>query len=238
VVIGVQDPEVSDYLERIAAERGAGIARTEHYRVAGVEINQSGTAFTVDCPAFGILPVRMGLIGRHQVDNCLNVIAGFELLASRGWQVNREHLLTGLAQAVWPGRFERMAGVEQPRLYFDGTHNPDGIRALVDTIKTVYPGQKVDLLFGKLNNRPSEEMAALLAEVARKVITTTVPYGPTTTAEELAEAFQNWGIEAFPEPDPAAALNRLLKTDNPIAVATGSFYLTGYLRKVLYKMEE
>lgn len=238
VVIGIQQPEIASYLEQIAARREAEAVRTDRYNVNAPEINQSGTAFTVLSPIFGTLPVKLGLIGRHQIDNCLNVIAGLELLVRRGWQVSREQLVNGLAQAVWPGRFERMTGVKQPCLYFDGSHNPDGIRALVDTIKTVYPGQKVDILFGKLNNRPSEEMAALLAEVARKVITTTVPYKATTTAGELAAAFHKYGIEAVPEPDPAVALKRLLETDNPVAVATGSFYLTGYLRKVLYNMEE
>jgi dihydrofolate synthase/folylpolyglutamate synthase len=233
VVIGVQEPIVREFLARIAAERGAIARQAGDLAVIALTISESGTAFTLNSPSFGKLPVKLGLIGRHQVDNCRNVIAGAELLSSRGLPVSRERLLTGLAEATWPGRLERMAGVIRPKLFFDGAHNPDGVRALVDTLKALFPGQKTDLLFGKLANRPSEEMAAILSEVAQRVITTTVPYGKSTTAEELAITFQNCGVDAISEPDPATALDMLLKTDNPIAVATGSFYLTGFLRSAL-----
>jgi dihydrofolate synthase/folylpolyglutamate synthase len=238
VVIGVQEPEIGAFLAQIADERGAVWAKAGDLGVADLQISESGTAFTVTSPVFGELPVHLGLLGRHQVDNCRNVIAGAALLSHQGLPVSREQLLSGLAQVVWPGRLERMAGVAQPKLFFDGAHNPDGIRALVETLKTLFPGQKIDFLFGKLANRPSKEMAAIMAEVARRVITTTVPYGKTTTAEDLAAVFQNCGVRAISEPDPAAALDLLLKTDNPIAVASGSFYLTGFLRKVLYRIED
>jgi dihydrofolate synthase/folylpolyglutamate synthase len=238
VVIGVQEPEITTYLERIARERGAPEALAGDLAVAAIEISESGTAFTATSPIWGVLPVKLGLIGRHQVDNCRNVLAGMALLSERGLPVSRRQLLAGLAQTVWPGRLERMAGVAQPKLFFDGTHNPDGMRALVGTLKTLYPGQKIDFLFGKLANRPSAEMAAIMAEVARKVITTTVPYGKSTTAADLAATFQVCGVPALSEPDPATALQLLLKTDNPIAVATGSFYLTGFLRGVLYQLED
>lgn len=238
VVIGTQEPAISAFLERIVEERGAAAAQVGRFAVTGIKVNESGTAFTVDSPVYGRLPVQLSLIGRHQVANCLNVIAGLELLSGQGWKISKEQLLTGLAKAVWPGRLERMVGVTSPKLYFDGAHNPDGARALVAAIKEVYPGQKVDFLFGKLNNRPSWEMAVILGEVARKVIVTTVPDPKSTPLEELAAAFQACGIAAVTEPDPAAALRLLLQTDNTVAVATGSLYLTGYLRSVLYNIQD
>jgi dihydrofolate synthase/folylpolyglutamate synthase len=238
VVVGAQEPEVTAYLSKIARERGSLFLEAGEARVSNLEISESGTIFTVASPDWGILPVRLGLIGRHQVDNCRNVLAGIAWLSGRGLPVRREQLLAGLARTAWPGRLERMAGVARPKLFFDGTHNPDGMRALVDALKTLFPGQKIDFLFGKLANRPSAEMALLMAEVARKVITTTVPYGKSTMADELAAVFHDCGIPAVSEPDPAAALDLLLQTDNPVAVATGSFYLTGFLRGVLYRMED
>jgi hypothetical protein len=46
------------------------------------------------------------------------------------------------------------------------------------------------------------------------------------------------GIPAQAEPDPGRALEKLLTTDNTVAVACGSFYLTGWLRAKLLPMEE
>jgi dihydrofolate synthase/folylpolyglutamate synthase len=109
---------------------------------------------------------------------------------------------------------------------------------LVDGIKRIFPGRRVDFLVGILNNRPLKEMAAILAEIARKVIVTTVPDPKSATVEDLAAAFRSCGISAVREADPAAALQLLLETDNEIAVATGSFYLTGWLRSILLKTED
>jgi dihydrofolate synthase/folylpolyglutamate synthase len=238
VVIGLQEAEIAGFLRGIAAERDSIWTDASQYRVTDVKSDETGTCFTTVSPVYGELGVTLSLLGGHQVQNCLNVLAGLEVLYRQGLKITRENVLRGLAGTVWPGRFERILAVGPMKFFFDGAHNPDGIRALVDGIKRIFPGRRVDFLVGILNNRPLKEMAAILAEIARKVIVTTVPDPKSATVEDLAAAFRSCGISAVREADPAAALQLLLETDNEIAVATGSFYLTGWLRSILLKTED
>jgi dihydrofolate synthase/folylpolyglutamate synthase len=233
VVIGLQEPEIAGFLQGIAMDRASVWTDVSQFPVNDVKVDENGTSFTTVSRVFGELRVNLSLLGEHQVKNCLNVLAGCEALCQRKLLITSEILLRGLAGTVWPGRFERMRQVERMKFFFDGAHNPDGVRALVDGIKQIFPGQRIDFLVGILKNRPVTEMAAILAEVARKVIVTTVPDPKTSTVEDLGAAFRNCGIPVIREPDPAAALQLLLETDNTVAVATGSFYLTGWLRSIL-----
>jgi dihydrofolate synthase/folylpolyglutamate synthase len=235
VVIGLQEPEIAGFLRGIAAERNCVWTDASRYPVTGVKIDENGTCFATVSPVFGELEVALGLLGEHQLTNCLNVLAGCEVLYRQGIGITREILLRGLAGTVWPGRFERMHQVGRIKFFFDGAHNPDGFRALAEGLKRIFPGRRVDFLVGILNNRPLPEMAAILAELARKVIVTTVPDPKSATVADLEAAFRGCGVPVVREPDPAAALQLLLKTDNEIAVATGSFYLTGWLRSLLLK---
>jgi dihydrofolate synthase/folylpolyglutamate synthase len=238
VVIGLQEPEIAGFLRGVAAERDSVWTDVSQYHVTDVKNDENGTCFATVSPVFGELEVTLSLLGEHQVRNCLNVLAGLEVLHRMGLKITGENLLRGLAGLVWPGRFERMPQVGRIKFFFDGAHNPDGLRALVDGLKRIYPGRRVDFLVGILNNRPLKEMAAILAEIARKVIVTTVPDPKSAAVEDLETAFRSCGIPVIREPEPAAALQLLLETDNEIAVATGSFYLTGWLRSILLKTED
>lgn len=233
VVIGTQEPEIEKYLAEIAAERNAPYRLASSLEVEQAAINESGNCFNINHPLFGILTIRTGLIGKHQISNSLNTLAGIEFLSQSGFKISRRDVAAGLAKAIWPGRFERIPGLGRLKLYLDGAHNPDGMRALVETLTSVYPGQKADFLLGILNNRPLVEMAGILAPVARQVIVTKVPDPKSSLTEDLGKVFVELGVETVAEPDPEKALEMLLKTGNGPAVICGSLYLVGYLRERL-----
>ena len=234
LVIGIQGREIEKYLTEVAISRKAPYSLAGNLKIDGVVIGESGNSFSIDHPLFGTFTIRTSLVGRHQISNCLNFLAGLEFLSPIvGLKFTREKIVSGLAKACWPGRFERVPGLESLKLYLDGAHNPDGMRALIRNLTTIYPGQKADLLLGILNNRPIPEMAAILAPVARRVIVTKVPDPKSSKTEDLSKAFTELGVETVAESVPEKALELLLRTDNQLAVVCGSLYLIGYLRKVL-----
>lgn len=231
VVIGVQEPKIEEYLAKIAKARKAPYRLASKIRVDKVNNYETGSCYRAFYPGNEELPVQLGLIGKHQVSNSLNLLAGWESLSQGGISLTQEIALSGLAMANWPGRFERIPGFEPLKLYLDGAHNPDGMQALVEALASIYPGQKADFIVGILNNRPLPEMAAILAPIARRVIVTKVPDPKSATTEELGNAFAELGVETVAEPVPEKALDLLLKTDNQLAVICGSLYLIGYLRE-------
>jgi dihydrofolate synthase / folylpolyglutamate synthase len=238
VVIGLQEPAIERFLAGIALERHAPLRKASAIAYREFKMTEDFTEFQADDSEWGNLFVKLKLLGEHQVVNCLNVVAGMSFLRQAGFLISKDVLLNGLAQTVWPGRMERVRIQSPLKLYLDGAHNPDGAGALVKSIQGMYPGQKVHLLFGKLNNRPSEVIAGILAAITDQVIVTAVPDPKTTPLEKLAESFRKLGIPAVIEPEPEKALHLLLHSDHPVAVATGSLYLVGYLRGLLYPIGE
>lgn len=238
VVIGAQEPEIEKYLADIAISRNAPYYLAGSLKVEGATITEAGNCFSVAHPLFGPITVQTSLVGKYQVMNCLNFLAGIEFLSQANLQLTQEKAIKGLAKAIWPGRFERLPGYGSLKLYLDGAHNPDGMRALVDVLSTIYPGQKADFLIGILNNRPLAEMASILAPFVRRVIVTKVPDPKSATTEELEKVFAELGVETIAEPVPEKALDLLLKTDNQLAVICGSLYLGGYLRESLVKVRK
>ncbi|MGE5604974.1 MAG: bifunctional folylpolyglutamate synthase/dihydrofolate synthase [Bacteroidota bacterium] len=235
VVIGIQEPEIEKYLTEVAISRKAPYSLAGSLNIERAIVNERGNSFDINHPLFGGLTVRTGLVGKHQINNCLNFLAGLEFLSQLNLELSQENIITGLAKAHWPGRFERVPGFERFKLYLDGAHNPDGMRALAGTLTSIYPGQKADLLVGILGNRPLAEMAAILAPVARRVIITTVPDPKSSKTEDLTKVFAELGIEIVAEPVPEKALELLLATDNRLAIICGSLYLVGYLRDLLVR---
>jgi folylpolyglutamate synthase/dihydrofolate synthase len=238
LIIGLQDNPIEKLLSDIAVERGASSKKASSIGCRDIQLTENGTHFNIEDRYLGKLPVKLGLIGEHQAANCFNVLAGMELLEDAGITVDKDSLLKGLEKTVWPGRMEKMILGSPLKLYFDGAHNPDGAHSLVKSIKALFPEAKVDLLFGILNNRPCDEVAQILAEITRRVIVTMVPDPKSTPVNDLAASFGKLGIPAIIEPSPDKALNLLISTDNQVAVATGSLYLIGYLRGLLYRMGE
>lgn len=234
VVIGMQESAIEEFLTGIALERKAPFKKARTVTFRNFKFAEDFTQFIAEDQHLGKLLVNLKLLGEHQIMNCLNVLASMEFLAGAGIKVPDKALLNGLAETIWPGRMERVRISSLPKLYLDGAHNPDGAKALVKSIQTIYPGQKVHLLFGLLNNRSSKRMAEILAAITGQVIVTTVPDPKSTPPEELAMSFRILGIPVIIEPEPEKALNLLLHSDMEVAVASGSLYLVGYLRGLLY----
>jgi dihydrofolate synthase/folylpolyglutamate synthase len=234
VIIGVQKPEIESYLLQIADLRGSLVKLASDIGINKVGVAENGTEANYDKTCFGDIHVNLKLIGPHQALNCVNVLAGVELLIQTGYKITQTGLISGLRKAIWPARMERIDRVKPLKLYLDGAHNPDGVKALVQTIQLLYPGQKVDLLVGIQNNRPLPEMAAILAPIAARAIVTEVTGFKTATVTELGSYFEDQGVATVKEPLPEKALRLLLASANSVAVAAGSLYLIGLLRSILF----
>lgn len=114
VVIGAgMDPRAREVIAAIARERRAPVIEAERLAPAG------GAPTSAGPPA---------LAGAHQAANALTARAALALLGGFGLAIPPQVVEEGLAAARWPGRFEAAPG--EPRLWWDGAHNPQGLGAL------------------------------------------------------------------------------------------------------------
>ncbi|MEO1982685.1 MAG: UDP-N-acetylmuramoyl-L-alanyl-D-glutamate--2,6-diaminopimelate ligase [Fuerstiella sp.] len=116
--------------------------------------------------AQGDAEVRLRLIGRHNVSNCLAAAGLAEQLG-----VSLPHIVDGL-QAVHaiPGRVERIDEGQPFQVLVDYAHTPDALSRCLDTIREVVPGRLI-CVFGAggerdRSKRPLMAQAAMAADVA------------------------------------------------------------------------
>jgi dihydrofolate synthase / folylpolyglutamate synthase len=120
-----------------------------------------------------------------------------------------------------PGRLEHR-GDE----VWDGAHNPDGARWLVEHLE---PADYV-LCVSVLRDKDADAMLAALAEAGRTLVATTSSNGRALHADELAERAAPYFDRVDAVPEPRAALARAHELGSPVLV-TGSLYLLADLAR-------
>ena len=114
-----------------------------------------------------------------------------------------EAIREGLRTVRWAGRFERLC--DDPPVYFDGGHNPDGIARTVETVRVYFP-RGVVLVSGSLRDKDHKKIARLLSPIATSVYTVAPPSPRALSAEEYAERLCEAGLAAHPCPTVKEAL--------------------------------
>ncbi len=136
--------------------------------------------------------LEVSLTGKYQLRNVAGVIKAVEVL-KKEYNITDENVYSGLKKAVWHGRFEKLC--DSPLFITDGGHNPQGIRAAVDSFKMHFGNEKALVVFGVMADKDVEAVVAMVSEIADEVITVTPDNPRAAKSEELAEMFSARGIK-------------------------------------------
>jgi len=170
------------------------------------------------------------LPGKFQVQNSLNAVAAARYLQKRGYRISDDSITDGIAEAVWPGRLEKLQSA--PNVYLDGAHNPSAARELAAFLEQNLAGRKIWLVFGALRDKAVDEIAGVLFPLAAEVIFTQPRTTRAISVAHLAEMTSHHAARftVIQEPEPALehALDRAAPQD--AIVVAGSLYLVGQLR--------
>ena len=233
VLWGGRDKAARKVIEARAAECGVSFHATEDTPLTVREMTLSGTAAD-----YGEWQnVHIPLLGTYQPRNLANVLCAVPLLREAGLSLSDEAVRKGLSAVRWPGRFEKMC--EDPLILSDGAHNPEGVDAAVDSIKTYFGEEKVLLLSGVMADKDYDGMVATLAPVAAEAFTLTPDNPRSLPAADFAEAFRRGGVPAasFETVEDAvrAAVARARETGKPL-VSLGSLYMYCEVSAALEKL--
>ena len=189
--------------------------------------------------------LRTKLLGSYQPANAALAIEVTEALRTRGWAVDDDAVRQGVAGAAWPGRFEIVrAGEGEPTVVVDGGHNPQGARALVDSLADVFPGRKPVFIMGVLEDKDYPAMLETVMPLVGGFVAVTPDNPRALSADRLARAIR-WtgqdvlGCSAHMRPlvardmaDALAKARELAGADGLIC-AFGSLYSVGALKEQL-----
>jgi dihydrofolate synthase/folylpolyglutamate synthase len=185
--------------------------------------------FRTDLPA-------PALEGSHQMHNGGLALACVHRLGLLG--VSERAMRSGIAEARWPGRLQRLrsgplvsllpTGWE---LWLDGGHNPGAGQVLAAHVER-WRDRPTGLVFGMLNTKDTLGFLEPFAGRVDWAVAVPVPKEEASvTAQDLAGAARKVGLLADPAVDVRAALSNLvgrLKGPARILIA-GSLYLAGWV---------
>ncbi|MCG7344995.1 bifunctional folylpolyglutamate synthase/dihydrofolate synthase [Sporosarcina sp. ACRSL] len=123
------------------------------------------------------------LKGPHQA---INAAVAIEALRQAGVSMKSERITKGVATASLPYRFQEIA----EGVFIDGAHNPAAAKMLTETIKSEFPGEKVDFVIGMLKTKDLKKTIDELIPVANSFTFITFPHPQAASAEVLMGSCQ------------------------------------------------
>jgi dihydrofolate synthase/folylpolyglutamate synthase len=229
---------LGDTLESIAAEKAAIIRPGVQAVIAkqdpvalGVLLRrceETGVTPILDTDMHGYEGVRLGLRGRHQVENAGVAIRLAELL-----DIPDTAIITGLETATHPGRLELIQ--HEPAFLIDGAHNPAGAKSLRDYLNE-FAARPLTLVFGAMRDKQLEQMAEILFPCADTLILTTIKNPRSASIERLQEVADRFARGRVLTNESSSAALRIAEAETPpegLICIAGSLYLVGELRPLI-----
>lgn len=221
-VSAIQAPEAYEVLERVCQERSNILITAE--KPESISGDENGEYFNYK----GIKNLHTNMLGIHQLDNAAVAIETAKYLG-----ISETDIKTGIEKAKNIGRFEIVS--KNPLIVFDGAHNPDGMKTLVNALNRYFPKKTKSFIMATMQDKDIsgslEELKNALNQTT--VYTVSVSDNPRSmSAEKLCETVSNAGLNAVPCKDITEALSNC-KDD--MTVICGSLYLYKDFTEAFFK---
>lgn len=221
-------PEAGRVIEAAAAAVRAPLTVVDFSKLTLRDAGLDGQTFDYD----GLEGLTLSLLAGYQPRNAAVAIEALRALRTQGWQIPDSAIRQGLAQVRWPGRFELLR--RDPPFLLDGSHNAHGMRATVESLRALFPGEPFVFLVSIMADKDADEMLRLLLPLAKGFVTVTAPSPRAIPAAELAAQIEALGGRAEPAGSIPAAVARVcaLAGRGP-AAALGTLYFSGEVREAV-----
>ncbi len=193
VVCGAMPEEAAGVVRETAKRLGAPLVEAmERVSVRRVSQGLEGQKLAITGAGGEYGTVTLGLLGRHQIENCATAVAALEALADYSPVVIPVGLVKeGLESAVWPGRLQVLS--RDPPVLLDGAHNPDGARVLGAALKELRKKRKVGLIWGMCDDKDALGFAKALGGQIHRCWTVPISTERSQAPEQLARIAKTEG---------------------------------------------
>ncbi len=174
--------------------------------------------------------IVLGLEGKHQITNALVAVRLAETMRHFDFQIEKESIWQGLADARHPGRLEYYKN-----FLFDGAHNLSGANALREYLDE-FIRMPITMIFGAMRDKNLSGIASTLFPKAAQLILTK-PENPRSLETSQLRQFvpDDFKNEVFEVETVAAALEKAseIAPETNLILVTGSLYLVGEVQQIL-----
>lgn len=218
VVSWPQVPEAAAVIERAAAEHHTTLREPDFSQLSSGSVQWDAEGGAARPFVYRGSSYQTRLLGSYQPANAALAIEALDVLRGLGWEIPEEAQRRGISQASWPGRFEIVdgGGEGRPTILVDGGHNPQGARALVDSLGDVFPGVRPVFVVGFLADKDYRTMVRTLLPVGSAFVTVSPESPRALSAQDLAEEFRRAAAEL-----PAGSEEAKAAAQAPVVAADG-----------------
>ncbi len=232
-----QSDEVKKVLKDAAEKVGAPLQFTGDeiefsYRFESSRMVGPHSRVCLTTPTSHFEHLQVPLPGEHQAVNCGLALAMLDNLKTRGFEVEDQQAIEGLAKARLAGRMEVVC--ETPKILVDGAHNAASIEALMRTIGQCVPYDSMVVIFGCQTGKDVAGMIRHVQLGADKLIFTAAETPNAVDPKQLISIFKEQSsgtAQVAATLDEAMTIAQGAVSEEDLICITGSFYLVGEAKR-------
>ncbi|MFR7872560.1 bifunctional folylpolyglutamate synthase/dihydrofolate synthase [Peptoniphilus grossensis] len=222
-----KDPKILGVIDREAEEKSAEIYYTKDLESEIIKSDLRGIDFKLklgDWEEFSLTQ-----IGDYQVENALGAIYALYLLNEKGiLKISTEKIRNRIKSSRWAGRMEIVS--RDPLIILDGAHNFDGIKKLVESIKS-FKFKKLYLIMSILSDKEHKKMLEEISSYTDEVVFVNLDYKRGTSPEDLKREAWDYGLHAeVMSVEDAINHYKEKYSDGDLILITGSLYFVSEAR--------
>lgn len=155
---------------------------------------------------------EINLKGKYQQENLALVLTAIEILNKNDFEITQEMIKNGLKSVNHPCRFEYLP---EKNLIIDGAHNPNGTKALRESLDECFPKESFNFIFGCLKNKDYQQMMKNLFTQKDNIYFYTFDNPTSCSYEDLSKVCEF----------PAKTFDKFKINTDKITVFCGSLYM-------------
>lgn len=220
-------PKILGVIDREAEEKSAEIYYTKDLESEILKSDLKGIDFKVKLDDWEDFSLTQ--IGDYQVENALGAIYALYLLNKKGiLKISTEKIRERIKTSKWKGRMEIVS--REPLIILDGAHNFDGIKKLVESIKS-FKFKKLYLIMSILSDKEHKKMLEEISSYTDEVVFVNLDYKRGTSPEELKKEASAYGLSAeVMTIEDAISYYKEKYEDGDLILITGSLYFVSEAR--------
>jgi dihydrofolate synthase/folylpolyglutamate synthase len=189
-----------------------------------------GQGFTVRHGQETMGPLRIPLLGAHQLENATTTVASLALLQKLGVAIPQGAIIDGLGTVQWPGRLEILG--HNPLVVADSAHNGDSARKLMAALNAHCKFQRLIVILGASADHVTPELMTPLLSEADLAIATRAQHPRAADPTWLQARGTELGFSLIVSQTVPQALDLALANAGPrdLICGTGSVFVAGELR--------
>ncbi|MDO5560179.1 MAG: folylpolyglutamate synthase/dihydrofolate synthase family protein [Oscillospiraceae bacterium] len=227
-----QQPKVISVILNTCNDKRAQLKIAKIYNIENYSC--STTSQTFDYKRYKNIKINM--IGKFQVENAALAVEACEILDDTGYSIDETAIYSGLAETVWPARFEIISA--DPLFIIDGAHNEAAAARLRETIDICFSDKKIIYIMGTFKDKNYPETVRLTAKRASKIYTVTPDLtSRSLPAQELAAVIKTYNPNVTACSSVKEAVDESLKSKYHMIIAFGSLSFLGQIRKYIKEVK-